>query len=110
MKHAVLRVFIAAAVLVPAAVAFAAAPIPNISNYSDVIRVVNTASDWLYGILLSLAVLFVIYAAYRFLNAAGDPKALETAKMQILYAIIAVVVAVLAKTLIGLVSNFMLTA
>jgi len=90
--------------LSPTVVVFAAtAPI---SNYSDLIRVINNVSKWLYGILLALAALFVILAAYRFLNAAGDPKALETAKRQILYAIIAVVVAMLSKTLIGLVSSF----
>ncbi|MDO8470166.1 MAG: hypothetical protein Q7S84_04115 [bacterium] len=105
MRHAVLRAFVAAAGFLPAAVAYAR-DYPTITNYSDLIRVINTAADWLFGILLSLAVIFVIFAAYRFLNAAGDPKSLETAKMTILYAIVAVVVAVLAKTLIGLVDSF----
>lgn len=90
-----------AAGALPAAVAYSAVPPAPISNYADLMRIMNNAANWLFGILLVLAVIFVILAAYKYLNGAGDPKAVETAKQQILYALLAVAIAVLSKTLIN---------
>lgn len=68
----------------------------SITNYSDVIRVINTVGNWMLGILLALAAIFIIYAAFLFLTAAGDETKVKEAKNVIIYAIVAIVVGILA--------------
>ncbi len=83
--------------------AFAQNAIPQVvTSYSDVQLVLTTVGNWMFGILLSLAVLFLLYAAFTYLRAGGDPSKVDEAKNIIIYAIIAVVVAVLAKGMVML--------
>lgn len=69
---------------------------------------ISNVSGWATGLLITLSVLFVIYAAFIYLTAGGDPKNVENAKNIIIYAVIAIVIALMAnvvKTIaIGLVS------
>lgn len=95
-----------AAGLALAAVAHGATGTSSIAGYQDLIRIIEKASSWLYGILLAVAVLFVLVGAWKFLKSGGDPKDVESAKNQVLYAVIAVIVAVFAKSLITAASSF----
>ncbi len=52
---------------------------------------------WAFTILILLAVVFVLVAAFRYLTAAGDPEKVKHANYTLLYAAIAVAVAILAK-------------
>lgn len=63
---------------------------------------ITTIGNWMFGILLGLAVLFLLYAAFTYLRAGGDPGKVDEAKNIIIYAIIAIVVAVLAKGIVML--------
>lgn len=81
--------------------AFAQTPLPTVvTSYSGVIGVINTIGNWMFGILLALAVIFIVYAAFLYLTAAGDEKKIGQAKDIIIYAVVAIVVAVLAKGII----------
>ena len=51
----------------------------------------------MFGILLALAVIFLIYAAFIFLTSEGTPAKIESAKNIIIYAIVAIVLGVIAK-------------
>ncbi|HPW34502.1 MAG TPA: pilin [Candidatus Paceibacterota bacterium] len=52
---------------------------------------------WLYTIFFIVAVLFILIAAYNFMQGGSNPKAVETAKSQLKYAVIAIVVALVAS-------------
>jgi prolipoprotein diacylglyceryltransferase len=95
-----------AAGLFLAAVAHSQTTMPAITGYQDFIHVIEKASRWLYGIILAVAVLFVLVGAWKFLKSGGDPKDVESAKNQVLYAVIAVIVAVFSKSLITAASSF----
>ncbi len=53
--------------------------------------------QWAYTIFYIVAVLFILVAAYNFVQGGSNPKAVETAKAQLKYAVIAIVVALIAS-------------
>jgi len=69
----------------------------------DVMVALDNIVNWLFAILLVIAALFIIIAAYYFVTAAGNPEILGRARTFVLYAIIGLVVAFLAKGLVALV-------
>mgnify|MGYP001560577756 CR=1 FL=1 len=76
----------------------------NLPNL-DVMNALGKIVDWLFTILLVIAALFIVLAAYTFVTAGGDPEKVNTARNQVLYALIGVAVAFLAKGLVALVQR-----
>ncbi len=72
------------------------------STAVDVGVIINNITSWVSGLLIAVAVLFVIYAAYLYLTSAGDAEKVKSASNYILYAVIAVVVALASRGLIAL--------
>ena len=72
-----------------------------------------TIIDVLFGVLVFLTIFFVALAAYKYLTSGGEPDKVKDASAQILYAAVAIVVALVAKgfpTIVGsLVSSPTLT-
>ena len=64
--------------------------------------------DWLFTILLIIAVIFLVIAAFSFVTASGDPDKVGKARRFVLYALIGVAVAVAARGLVALVHLIML--
>jgi len=65
----------------------------------------DTIANWLFTILLAVAVIFIILAAYDFVTSAGNPEKVETAKSKVIYALIGLVVAILAKGIVNLIKT-----
>lgn len=74
---------------------------PNV----DVMVVLDNIVNWLFAILLVVAALFIIVAAYNFVTAAGDPEKTTAARNFVLYALIGVLIAFVAKGLVALVGR-----
>lgn len=62
----------------------------------------NNIADWLFVILIVIAAIAIIIAAYLFVTAAGDPDKTKKARDFVLYALIGVLVAFAAKGLVML--------
>lgn len=60
-------------------------------------------TDWIFLILVALAGLFVVMGAMVLLTAAGDPTKVVSGRNYILYAMVGLLVAFLAKAVPGLV-------
>ncbi len=76
---------------------------PTIQNTAvNVGTIINNITSWVSGLLIAVAVLFVIYAAYLYLTSAGDAEKVKSASNYILYAVIATVVALASRGLIAL--------
>lgn len=82
-------------------------PQTSITTPEKVIALINKAGGWFYSALVALAVVFIIYAAFKFLTAGGDEKNIETAKQQLIYAIIALAVAMLATGIVKVLKQFL---
>lgn len=71
-------------------------PEVKISGPNDVIKLINNIAKWFYNIVLALAVIFALIAAFHYLTAGGNPQTIQKANKQLLYAVIAVIVAIAA--------------
>ncbi|MDO8430037.1 MAG: pilin [bacterium] len=71
-------------------------PVTGVRSLDDVSRILVTLVNWVTGLFFVAAILFLFYAAYLYLGAAGDPERLTKAKDQLIYSVIAIAVALLA--------------
>ena len=71
-----------------------------ITSASGVITIINTIGNWIFAILLAVAGIMLVYAAFRWVTAGGDPQAVQSAKQTLINAVIGIVVALLAKGLV----------
>jgi len=62
-----------------------------------------SVTDWLFYFLLLFAAIFIIIAGYYFATATGNTENINTAKKMVLYSLIGVFVAILAKGLVSLI-------
>jgi uncharacterized membrane protein len=62
---------------------------------------------WAFYFLVVLAVIFVIIAAFKYLTASGDPEKVKSAGSTLLYAAIAIGVALLARAVPLVVGSFL---
>ncbi|MDP3052777.1 MAG: hypothetical protein Q8N22_02375 [bacterium] len=72
------------------------APTP-ITHIEDILRILNTVINWIFTILLLLAVIFIMMAAFSYLGSAGDPEKTKSAANQLIYAAVAIGVGLIAK-------------
>ncbi len=75
----------------------------NLTGFQDFICTIVV--NWLFTFLILLVIVFVIVAAYRYLTAAGDPEKVKSASNTLIYAAIAVIVALLARSMPVLVGS-----
>ena len=79
-------------------------PITSGQGFVDLLNVVL---KWVATAFWILAALFVFMAAYKYLTAGGDPEKVKSASSNLLYAVIAIAVAIMAYGLPVLVGNFL---
>jgi len=107
MNKLALKIGATAVAFMPA-VAFAQSESPRtdiITTGSDLENLLGTIRDWFYTIFLVLAVIFLIWAAFLYLTAAGNEDKVSRAKTALIYSIVAIAVAVLAGSLTSLIAN-----
>ncbi|MBU2635259.1 hypothetical protein KJ841_02170 [Patescibacteria group bacterium] len=76
---------------------------PEVVPETDVMIILGSLMSWMFAILLVVAAIFIIIAAYMFVTASGDPDKTKTARNFVLYALIGVLVAFAARGLVELV-------
>ncbi len=60
---------------------------------------------WLFTFLIVLGVVFIIFAAFKYLTAGGDPEKVKSASHTLMYAVVAIVVAIVARAIPPLVGD-----
>lgn len=86
-------------------------PISAPQQYTNVAQILSavplcTIINWLFWFLIVLVIIFVLIAAFRYLTAAGDPEKVKLASLTLLYAAVAVIVALIAKGFPLIISSF----
>ncbi len=79
------------------------------STVGGVVDVIRQVVRWVYIIFFIIAVLLIIFAAFTYLFAGGDPEKVSEAKNRIIYATVAIAVALLAVGFEAIVRNFLTT-
>jgi uncharacterized membrane protein len=86
---------------------FTAPPQSSINTVQAVLNDICGVFDWMFYFLIALSVIFIVIAAYRYLTASGEPEKVKKATNTIIYAAIAVAVALLALAIPSIVANFL---
>jgi len=80
-------------------------PTSVITNVGQVLNVVRYVVKLVYWLFFLVAVLFIILAAFNYLTAGGDPAKVKKASNQLIYAVVAVAVALIAWGIESIVRN-----
>ena len=81
--------------------------VSRIQSVEGVISALTTAITWFQNILLILAVLAVLYAAFIYITARGDEDKVGTAKKALLYAAIGIAIVLLAYSVRPILEQFL---
>ena len=74
-----------------------AVPPPNVRwTFTDLIRVLNTMVTWIFTVFLILSVIMIIWAAFQYLLSGGSEEKVQSASRLLIYAAVAIAVALLA--------------
>lgn len=77
-------------------------PTGLLTGPGSIIDIISYITDWMFTLLLTLAVIFIIMAAYKYMTSGGGEETGKAHKM-LIYAAVAIAVAVLAKGFIAVV-------
>ena len=105
MKKIILTSILASLLVIPI-LAGAAAPLPtNVTNLPDksIEAILDTVANWLFTILLTISAIIIVIAGIMFVSSGGDPEKVTGARNLILYAVIGIIVAAMAKGLMAIV-------
>lgn len=78
-----------------------------IKNPAQITGLFNEILFWFSAIFWIAAVGFVFYAAYLYLTAGGDTERVKRAQKQLMYAVIAIVIGLMAQGLPALIKAFL---
>lgn len=71
---------------------------PNlVDTETEVIKSIEMLGNWMFSILLALAVITLLYAAFVYLTAGGDTEKVSKGRKILLYAIAAIAIATVSK-------------
>ncbi len=83
------------------------ANLPTPQNLPTWMETVNIIARWIYTIVLVAAVILGLIAAFSYITAAGDSNKVKTANKMLIYAVIAVVIAILAFSITKIVGGLL---
>ncbi len=73
---------------------------------ADLIGILILIANWLFTILMALAAISIVAAAFIFISSGGDSEKLNTARNWVIYALIGVLVALLAQVLVNFIDSW----
>lgn len=107
MKKVLASLILATLLAVPiVGLAYEEAPI-IISEPGELEELIDTVIDWVFTIVMGLAILFIILAAFFYITAAGNPETIGKGKTMLIYALVGIAVALLARGLPLLIRAFL---
>lgn len=71
----------------------------------DIWDALDSIVNWLFGILIVVAIIFFVIAAFQFVTGGGDPEKVDSARKMVLYGIVGLIVAIFARGLVPFVCN-----
>jgi len=77
----------------------------DIKTASEVVGIIITIVQWTYSIFFVVAVFMILMAAYTYLTAQAEPEKIKNATNQIVWASIAIAVALLAVSISAIVKS-----
>lgn len=82
----------------------------GVSNLSaeDVINILNRLGTWMYQIFLTIAIIAILFSAFRYLTSGGKSENVSSATRALVYAVVAIALAILSASIPGLVRSLVI--
>jgi len=74
----------------------------------EILRIIDAIGDWVFGIFMLIAVIFILIALFDFISGGGDPAKISSARQKLIYAAIGVSLALLAGGIDNVLRNILL--
>lgn len=109
MKKATLPILAISMLMIVPFLANAQLPVGDIpAGQVDIWELLIKTLNWFFNIAIIIAALFLVYAGWQYVTAAGDEEKAKKGLSTLIYALIGVGIALLAKGLIYIVSTFVI--
>lgn len=105
MRKIILTSILASLLVVPILVSAATVPPQTTLPDKSVDVILESVANWLFSILLIISAIIIVIAGIMFVSSGGDPEKVSSARNLILYAVIGIIVAALAKGLVAIVKS-----
>ncbi|MFA5386499.1 MAG: hypothetical protein WC297_02465 [Candidatus Paceibacterota bacterium] len=79
----------------------------NVPESVNLTNIITDVINWAFGLLILLAAVFIIIAAFMYLSSAGNEDKIKNAKNYIIYAAVAILIGFLAKAIVTLVTRLL---
>lgn len=106
MKQLIKKIAIGASLLAPTAFAQRSVPQVPISTTNDIFNLIDRILNVAASLFFTVAVFFIFWAGWLYLNGANNEENLGKAKNQLIYAAIAIFVGLIAFSFPRLIENF----
>ncbi|MBI2574042.1 MAG: hypothetical protein HYV78_01450 [Candidatus Wildermuthbacteria bacterium] len=78
----------------------------GLEGAGDVFRVLTKIGNYLFAFFMVASLFFTVWAAYLFVSGGGNPARLQEAKQRVVYAVIGIIVALLAVFFDDIIASF----
>lgn len=80
-------------------------PDPPVTNTNGLLGIVKNILTWTYWLTLTASILFIIFAAFNYLTAAGDVEKVKKAHSMLIYAAIAIAITLIAIGAVSIIGD-----
>src|SRR3989338_847705 len=70
---------------------------------------IGTITNWVFAVFVAISVIFIVLAAFQFVTAGGKPEEVSMARQKLIYAVIGIAIALLARALPAVLRNILIT-
>lgn len=82
-------------------------PESPIKTPQGLLGAVASIVKWVYIVFFIVAVLFILIAAFNYLTGGGQPEKIKTAHTRLIYAVIAIAIALMAVGAVQIIKSFL---
>ncbi len=101
-----LSIFLLASFLLAPIVA-ATGDLPDLPPDIGIWTAISRITQFVFGVLLAVSILFIILAGFYFVTASGNDEQINKARSMLMYAVIGIVVALLSTTIVNYVAKLL---
>ncbi|MBI2642610.1 MAG: hypothetical protein HYW97_02085 [Candidatus Wildermuthbacteria bacterium] len=65
----------------------------------DLIARIGTITNWVFAVFITISIIYIVLAAFQFVTGGGKPEEVSLARQKLIYAVIGIAIALLARAL-----------
>ncbi len=109
MKTKILATTLVALQVLPLLALAQVTPLPPspLTTFEDFLSILRYVVNFVFTLLMILAIIFILIAAFNYLTAMGNPEKIKSAQSMLIYAAVAIAIALIAQGVQFMVATFL---